>query len=91
MESTHQLAVAAAHAICQHNYAQAEELYRQVIKKLEVESSPKNPDELDFAHCLNSLAYALEKQDKTVEAAQIKNRVIEITAKELNDIDGFDR
>jgi len=91
MESAHQLATAAAQAISQHDYAQAEGLYRQVIEMIEIDPSPKNPNELDVAHCFNSLAYALEKQNKIEEAEEIKHRAVEITAKELNDIDGFDR
>ena len=90
MESAHQIATAAAQAISQHDYAQAEELYRQVINMIEI-PSPENPSEFDVAHCFNSLAYALEKQNKTEEAEAMKERAIAITAKELNNTDGFDR
>lgn len=91
MESAHQVATRAVQAIWRHDCAETEKLYRQVIKMLSAGPSPKNPSELDIAKCFNSLAFLLEKQHRTAGAKEMKHRAVEITAKELNEMDGFDR
>ncbi len=91
MESAQQLATAAAHALTAHKYGEAEELYRRVIHMVDTSTEPGVPGELDVAQCFNSLADLLEKQNKHEEAEQLKKRSVQIAAKQLNEIDGFDR
>ena len=91
MEQAHELAFAAGKALHEHNYSNAEELYRQAIQLADKSPDPESPSELDVAHCLKSLAGILESQNKIEEAEQLKNRANQIAAKQLNEMDGFDR
>ncbi len=91
MEQVQELATKAANALAQHNYAQAEELYRRVINIVDSSPDPQSPTELEIAQCLNALADLLDKNDKTEEAQVMRHRARRITARELNELDGFPR
>lgn len=90
MQQAHELVTAAAKALTDHRYSEAEELYRRAIQMIEA-TDPQRPSELDIAHCFTALAELLERQGKKEEAQQLKKRAIQISAKELNERDGFDR
>jgi hypothetical protein len=62
MKDSEKLAKAAAYALSEHNYGQAEELYRQAITMVENPSHLMNPNELDVAHYLNTLADQLAQK-----------------------------
>ncbi|HEY9730657.1 MAG TPA: hypothetical protein V6C89_02010 [Drouetiella sp.] len=91
MEQVQELATEAAQALAQHNYAQAEELYRRVINIVDNSPDPQSPSELDIAQCFNALAELLEKNNRNEEAEVIRHRARRITARELNELDGFPR
>jgi hypothetical protein len=91
MEQVHELAAAAAKALSVHNYSEAEELYRRVITMVDSSPDPLSPTEFDIAQCFNALADLLERGNKTEEAEVMRRRARKITAKELNEIDGFPR
>lgn len=90
MQQAQELVTAAAKALTDHRYSEAEELYRRAIAMIEG-TDPEHPSELDIAHCFQALADLLERQGRTEEAEELKNRAIQLSAKELNEIDGFDR
>jgi|LakMenEpi03Aug12_release.lakeMendotaPanAssembly.Ray.scaffolds.fasta_scaffold362082_2 hypothetical protein len=91
MEQVQELATEAAHALAQHNYAHAEELYRRVINIVDSSSDPQSPSELDIAQCFNALADLLDRNNRSEEAEVIRHRARRITARELNELDGFPR
>lgn len=91
MEQVQELATEAAHALAQHNYAHAEELYRRVINIVDSSADPQSPSELDIAQCFNALAELLDRNNRSEEAEVIRHRARRITARELNELDGFPR
>ena len=91
MEQVQELASAAAQALSVHNYSHAEELYRRVITMVDSSPDPSSPNELDIAQCFNALADLLERGNKGEEAEAMRTRARKITARELNEIDGFPR
>jgi len=91
MQQVQQLATEAAQALSQHNYAKAEELYRRVITMVDSSPDPQSPTELDIAQCLNALADLLDRNSRTEEAEVMRQRARRITARELNELDGFPR
>lgn len=91
MEQAQELAAAAAQAISVHNYSHAEELYRRVITMVDSSPDPQSPSELDIAQCFNALADLLDRSNKAEEADAMRARARKITARELNELDGFPR
>ncbi len=91
MQQVQELANAAAKALSVHNYSEAEELYRRVVTMVDSSSDPQSPNEFDIAQCFNALADLLERENKTEEAEVMRGRARKITAKELNELDGFPR
>jgi hypothetical protein len=91
MEQVHELATAAAKALSVHDYSEAEALYRRVITMVDSSPDPQSPNEFDIAQCFNALADLLERANKTEEAEVMRGRARKITARELNEIDGFPR
>ena len=91
MEEVQELATAAAQALSVHNYSHAEELYRRVITMVDSSPDPQSPSELDIAQCFNALADLLDRSNKSEEAEAMRGRARKITARELNELDGFPR
>lgn len=91
MQQVQQLATEAAQALSQHHYAKAEELYRRVITMVDSSPDPQSPSELDIAQCLNALSDLLDRNSRTEEAEVMRQRARRITARELNELDGFPR
>ncbi|MBS1953999.1 MAG: hypothetical protein JST89_07435 [Cyanobacteria bacterium SZAS-4] len=91
MEQAQELVTAAAQAISVHNYSHAEELYRRVITMVDSSPDPQSPSELDIAQCFNALADLLDRSNKAEEAEAMRVRARKITARELNELDGFPR